>query len=247
MTSAAPRSVDVKSPSTAQRLSVNRLLKHLPATERRRFELHASEIDLSHGSVLSEAGKRMSHVYFPHQGFIALAAEANRNEVVHLGVVGEEGMLGLFVAAGANSAPVHAVVHGEGRAAQVDCSQFLTLLKRCPALQQSLLTYSHRLMAQIAQAVVCNTLHPVPSRLARWLLMTSDRLHSNTIVATQEQLARTLGVLRLSINQAATTFQDEGIIRYQRGVIKITSRAGLKAHACACYGIHDRILQEALA
>ena len=236
----------MKTSSIAQQRSVNRLLQRLPATERRRFELHANHVDLSAGSVLCEAGKRLSHVYFPHQGFIGLAAEAEPHEVVHLGVVGEEGMLGLFVAAGANAAPIHAVVHGEGRAARVDCSQFLTLLTRCPALQQSLLVYSHRLMAQIAQAVVCNTMHSVPSRLARWLLGASDRLRSSTVVATQEHVANTLGVLRLSVNQAATAFQEEGLISYRRGVIKIESRTGLMAKACACYGINDRIFREAL-
>ena len=188
----------------------------------------------------------MSHVYFPHEGFIALAAVGEPDEVVHLGVVGEEGMLGLFVAAGAHAAPHHAVVRGEGRAAQVDSSGFSALLERCPTLQRSLVMYSHRLMNQIAQTVVCNTLHPVPSRLARWLLTASDRLQSDTIAVTQEHVATTLGVLRLAVNRAATDLQDEGLISYRRGVVKIESRAGLKAHACVCYRIHDRILKEPL-
>ena len=232
--------------SAPESLAFNRLLQRLPAAERRRFEAQARDVALPSGFVLCEAGKRMSHVYFPHDGYIGLAAEAERREVVHLGVVGEEGMLGLFVAAGANAAPLHAVVHGEGHAARVDASGFAALLERCPSLQQSLLVYSHRLMAQIAQAVVCNTLHPVPSRLARWLLTSSDRLRSSTIIATQEHVASALGVLRLAVNQAAATFQDEGLISYRRGVIEIESRAGLKARACACYAINHRIFKEAL-
>ncbi len=101
-------------------------------------------------------------------------------------------------------------------------------------------------MAQISQEVVCNTLHPVSSRLARWLLIASDRRHSHTIEATQEHVATTLGVMRLSVHQAASEFQDAGLISYRRGVIKIESRSGLKARACACYGITDRIFREAL-
>lgn len=236
----------MKPPSVKQDVAVNRLLQRLPAVERKRFEARAQHVDLLVGSVLSVAGKRMSHVYFPHRGFISLAAEAGPEEIVHLGLIGEEGMLGLPVAAGASMSLMHAVVHGEGHAAQVEASGFLALLKRCPALQQSLLLYSHRLMAQISQAVVCNTLHPVSARLARWLLTASDRSHSHTIVATQEHVATTLGVLRLSVNQAATEFQDEGLISYRRGVIQIENRAGLRARACACYGINHRNFREAL-
>ncbi len=237
----------MKPPTLAQHLSVNRLLQRLPAIERRRFESRARHVDLLVGSVLCEAGKRMSHVYFPHRGVISLAAQAGAGEVVHLGHVGEEGMLGLHVASGASLSPMHAVVHGEGHAAQVDASGFAALLKRCPALRHALFVYSHGLMAQISQAVVCNTLHPVSARLARWLLTASDRLHSHTILATQEQVALTLGVLRLSVNQAATEFQNEGLISYRRGKINIESRPGLKERACACYGITDRIFREALA
>ncbi len=232
--------------SVTQDVSANRLLSRLPVAERRRVEARAKSVDLLLGSVLSKAGQRMSHVYFPHRGVISLAAEAEPGVLVHIGLVGEEGMLGLPVAVGASSSPLHAVVHGQGHAARVDSAGFSALLKGCPALRHALFVYSHGLMAQIAQAVVCNTLHPVPSRFARWLLTASDRLHSHTIIATQEHIATTLGVLRLSVNQAASEFQDEGLIAYQRGVIKIRSRAGLKARACVCYEITDKIFRTAL-
>ncbi len=156
-------------------------------------------------------------------------------------------MLGLPVAIGvASLSPMHAVVHGEGCAAQLDSSGFAALLKRCPMLRRSMFVYSHGLMAQISQTVVCNTLHPVSLRFARWLLTASDRLHSPTIEATQEHVAITLGVLRLSVSHAASEFQEAGLITYRRGNIRIESRAGLKARACACYGITDRIFREAL-
>jgi CRP-like cAMP-binding protein len=155
-------------------------------------------------------------------------------------------MIGLAVAAGASMSPMHAVVHGQGHAAQVDSWGFGALLARCPTLRHSLFVYSHGLMAQISQAVVCNAVHPVSSRLARWLLTAGDRRHSHTIEATQEDVATALGVLRLSINQAATEFQDAGLISYRRGIIKIESRSGLKARACACYGITDKIFRKAL-
>ena len=128
----------------------------------------------------------------------------------------------------------------------MDSSGFAALLARCPALRHSLFVYSHGLMAQISQAVVCNTLHPVSARLARWLLTASDRRHSHTIEATQEHVATTLGVLRLSVSQAAADFQNAGLISYRRGIIKIESRSGLKARTCACYGITDKIFLQAL-
>ncbi len=236
----------MKAPSVDQEVTVNRLLRRLPAAERQSFESRAKTVDLLVGSVLCEAGKRMSHVYFPHRGVISLSANGEPGEVVHLGHVGEEGMLGLPVAVGASVSPMHAVVHGEGHAAQVDSSGFAALLRRCPMLCHSLFVYSHGLMAQISQTVVCNTLHPVSSRFARWLLTVSDRLHSSTIEATQEHAAMTLGVLRLSVSHAAGEFQEAGLITYRRGSIKIESRAGLKARACACYGITDKIFRAAL-
>ena len=236
----------MKARSAAQEITVNRLLHRLPEAERQRFEARAKTVDLLVGSVLCEAGQRMSHVYFPHRGVISLFGYGKPGEAVHLAHVGEEGMLGLPVAVGASVSPMHAVVHGEGSAAQVDSSGFAALLERCPMLHHSLFVYSHGLMAQISQAVVCNTLHPVPSRLARWLLTASDRLHSAQIKATQEHVATTLGVLRLSVSQAASEFQEQGLITYRRGKIRIENRAGLKAHACACYGITDKIFREAL-
>jgi len=125
------------------------------------------------------------------------------------------------MAAEASLAPMHAVVHGHGHAAQVNQSGFTALLKRCPVLRPRFSFIRTASWRRFSQAVVCNT-------------------------ATPEHVAATLGVLRLSVNQAATEFQDAGLISYSRGKIRIVSRCDLKGRACACYAMTDRIFREAL-
>lgn len=130
---------------------------------------------------------------------------------------------------------VRAIVQGTGTALRMESSQFRQTLNTSPALQNALHRYTYALIAQITQTAACNRFHQVEARLARWLLMASDRLQSDLLRFTHEWLADLLGVRRVGVTVAARALQQRGLIQYSRGHITILNRDGLKATACECY------------
>ncbi len=154
---------------------------------------------------------------------------------LEIGLVGSEGMVGLPLAQGIGTSSVRTVVQGTGTALRMESAGFREALETCPALQRALHRYTHALIAQITQTAACNRFHQVEARLARWLLMASDRLQSDLIRFTHEWLADLLGVRRVGITVAASALQQRKLIQYSRGNITILDREGLKASACECY------------
>jgi CRP-like cAMP-binding protein len=146
-------------------------------------------------------------------------------------------MVGIPLALGVDVSPVRAVVQGTGTALRMKKSRFLRELRGLPALQSKLLRYSHALMSQVTQISACNRLHNVETRLARWLLMTRDRLRSNQFELTHEFLGHMLGVRRVGITQAAGALQRKKLIDYSRGHIRILDGKALEAASCRCYQI----------
>jgi CRP-like cAMP-binding protein len=136
---------------------------------------------------------------------------------------------------GVSTSSVRALVQGEGNAMRMSAARFVKAFEASPPLQRSLRRYTHGLMAQITQTAACNRFHVVDARLARWLLMTRDRLSSGQFRLTHEFLSHMLGVRRVGVTQAASTLQRQGLIEYQRGDIRILDDAGLEAAACSCY------------
>lgn len=217
--------------------STNQMLATLPREEYQRLLAAGLEpVTLALGGVLHEPGEPIGQIYFPDEGLlVSLLTEVQNHMALEIGLVGGEGMIGLPVAQGIGASSVRAVVQGPGTALRMEAARFREALETCPALQRALHRYTHALIAQITQTAACNRFHQVEARLARWLLMASDRLQSDPIRFTHEWLADLLGVRRVGVTVAASALQRRGLIHYRRGTIAILDREGLKAAACECY------------
>jgi hypothetical protein len=217
--------------STAQ----NHLIELLPRKARISLLGICEPVELVLNQVLSEVGFPTRHVYFPTQAFISLVTPINGVPMLEVGMVGREGMLGTQLALGVGTVPLHALVQGPGAAWRIGAVAFRGELARSPALQWGLNRYIYVMMMQLASAASCLRFHQIGPRLARWLLMTQDRAHSNSFHITHEFLAYMLGVRRVGITTAASELQRDGLIEYRRGKIEVLNRRGLEAAACSCY------------
>jgi len=224
----------------------NQLIALLPRHNRLRLLALCEPVQLELGAVLCEAGDPTRHVYFPTSSFISLVTRIAGEPGLEVGMVGSEGMLGAQVALGVLITPMHALVQGDGQAQRIATSAFRRELAGSPPLQRVLNRYLYVLMAQLASAAACTRFHAVGPRLARWLLMSQDRAHSDAFHLTHEFLAYMLGVRRVGITSAAGTLQRRGLISYHRGDISVLDRAGLEAAACSCYGANNHVYEQQL-
>ena len=215
----------------------NSLLATLPRKEYQRLLAGLEPVTLTYGEVLYEPGKPIRHVYFPSDSLVSLLTLADGHLALEVGLVGREGMLGIPLALGINISPVRALVQGTGAAMRMASARFRKELLRSRPMQRELNRYTHALMAQVTQTAACNRFHVVEARLARWLLMTRDRVQSNEFRLTHEFLAHMLGVRRVGVTKAAGALQQRKLIDYSRGHIRILDRKGLEAASCRCYQI----------
>lgn len=214
---------------------VNQLIGSLSRSERNGILGHCEPIDMNFGNVLCEADQPYRHIYFPLTGFISLVASVENHQPLELGMIGNEGMLGVSLLLGIPSAPLRGVVQGAGSALRMSAGQLRRELDDSPGLRRTLSRYFYVLMAQLSQTTVCTRFHEVDARLARWLLMTHDRAHADHFHLTHQFLADMLGVQRSAVTIAAGMLQARGLICYTRGEITILSRKGLEAASCECY------------
>lgn len=215
----------------------NNLLAALSGAAYRRALPHLEQVSLSFGDNLYQPGARMAHVYFPGNSLVSLLTVVDGHSPLEVGLVGYEGMVGAGLALGVRHSAVRAVVQGAGNATRMKSEAFLLEYGRNLPLQRDLLHYIHSLMAQISQTAACNRFHLVEARLARWLLMTGDRVRSNQFVLTQEFLGHMLGVRRVGVTNAARALLKRNLISYSRGRIAILDRRGLEAASCQCYEV----------
>lgn len=217
--------------------SVNRLLATLPKNEYKRLLPELKTVKLALGEVLYKSGDAIKYVYFPNDSIISLISELSESSSLEVGMVGNEGMVGLGAFMGVNFSSTRALVQGAGTAMRMNSAVVRQEASRLGSLHSLLHRYSHSLLAQVSQSSACNRFHLVDARLARWLLMTNDRLGMEEFPLTQEFLSNMLGVRREGVSKAAGVLQANKLIRYSRGMITILNRRGLEANSCKCYGI----------
>ncbi|HEV7393600.1 MAG TPA: Crp/Fnr family transcriptional regulator [Burkholderiales bacterium] len=214
----------------------NGLLAAIPARQRAGLARRLETVALTFGDVLYD-GKPIRNVYFPLDCVVSLLAPLKDHLAVEVGMVGNEGVVGVSLALGVRTSSVEAIVQGSGTALRMEASAFLRELKRSTALRTGVLRYIHLLMGQLTQTAACNALHSIEARCARWLLMTRDRMQSDEVELTHEFLACMLGVRRVGVTVAAGNLQRQGLIAYSRGHIAILDPERLAASACECYSV----------
>lgn len=226
--------------------SGNRLLSALPLEVRDRLLPHLEEVVFSLGQVLYESGGHMRSVYFPTTSHISLLYTMIDGSTAEMGLVGNEGVVGIALFMGGETTPNRAMVQGAGTALRMQAKAMLEEFKRGGEFQQLLLRYTQALITQISQTAVCNRLHSVEQRLCRWLLMTHDRTGSDELQMTHEFISNMLGVRREGVTMAAQRLQELGMISYVRGHIIILNRQQLVDRVCECYQVvkdeHERLL-----
>jgi CRP-like cAMP-binding protein len=215
----------------------NRLLAALPAGEYRRLLPDLEQIPLTYGDNIYDSGDTIQYVYFPNSGIISLLAAAEKESALEVGIVGREGIVGIAVFLGVKTSNNNAIVQGQGFAMRMKAAAFLTECEKGEMLSRLLRRFTQSLLAQISQSAVCYRFHPAEDRLARWLLMTSDRMDTNDFHLTQDFLSNMVGVRREAVNKSAVVLQQQQLISYSRGNISIINRHGLEMKACRCYAI----------
>ena len=191
-------------------------------------------VSLTLREVLHEAGAKIEHIYFPTTGCVSMI-HTTEDGSVEVGTIGFEGFAGVPVVLRADTEPTQALVQVEGAAYRISANAFRDVVAESKHMERIFLRYAMALFNQVAQSVVCNRLHSLEERCARWLLITHDRVDGDEFKLTQEFLSYMLGVHRPAVTLAAGILQQAGFIHYSRGNIAITDRSGLEGASCSCY------------
>jgi CRP-like cAMP-binding protein len=194
-------------------------------------------VNLSLHDLLHESGQPIRDCYFPNTAMASVLNVMGDGKSVEVGLAGHEGFVGMPIVAGLRSSASRVVVQAEGSAFRIDSDDLRRSLRNCPHLVIGMLRYSQEVTMEVSQIAACNRLHGVEERLARWLLMSQDRIRSETLPLTQEFLGQMLGTRRSSVSVAAAILQKAGLIRYNRGHVTILNRAGLEDASCECYKV----------
>ena len=215
----------------------NAILSALGPEERERLAPHLQHHDTQLGEVFFEPGDPIDYVYFPENSMLSIVGRTIRGGSAEIGVIGREGVVGVNLLLGAPRAINAIMVQLTDGGFRLPAAEALKEFDRCGPFHKSTLKFVHYLMMQISQTAVCNVLHGLEERLAKWLLMCRDRSSGDTLHLTQEFLSLMLGSTRASVTLAAISLQDLGYISYKRGAIKVVDRQGMIDFACDCYKV----------
>lgn len=228
-----PVSTSPKPPQSAD----NQLLAALPAEDYARLLPHLKPVTFSLGEVIYESQGQMDHVYFPTTSHVSLLYTMVDGSTAEVGLVGNEGLVGIALFMGGDTTPNQAIVQGAGEALKLTAAVMNKEFSRGGAFQLALLRYTQALITQISQTAVCNRLHTTEQRLCRWMLMTHDRTGSDELQMTHEFISHMLGIQREAVSLIARRLQDKGAINYKRGHILIVNRQILEESSCECYEV----------
>jgi CRP-like cAMP-binding protein len=227
-------------------LPANALIRLLPANDREDAVRACEPVELTVGEWVSKPGEHIRHVYFPVDSYISLITPEGMSESLEVGMVGDEGMFGITLLLDVKASPLTGLVQGSGRALRMSAARFVRLAKNSLPFRHTLNRYLYVLTAQLAQSAACNRFHQLDARMARWLLMTHDRAHSNTFRLTHQFLAYMLGVRRAGVTEASGRLQAKCLIRHRHGELTVLDRVGLEATSCPCYGGFKDLYREHL-
>jgi len=222
----------------------NEILIGLPPREREMLLSKLEVVRLKVHHVLHEPGDTLKSAYFCNTGLISILSVFPDGKSVEVGLVGKEGFVGLPLVAGFRTAPTRAIAQIDATAFRIDGDALTAILRQCPNLERRLQEFSQIMAVQVTQIAACNRLHEVNERLARWLLMSADRVGSELLPLTQEFLAQMLGTRRSSVTVAAGMLEKAGLITHNRGHVEIINRPKLEEASCDCYGIMVRQIEE---
>jgi len=214
----------------------NALLLNLPGKECESVYSQLVFMPLRTHDVLNELGEPIEYAYFMNSGLASVLNVMQDGKSVEVGLTGKEGFVGLPLLVGFQSSPTRVIIQIAGSAFRLSATTLVKLLRVCPTLEKRMHRYSQVLGIQASQVAACNRLHEVDERLARWLLMSQDRIGTDLVPLTQEFLAHMLGTRRSSVTVAASVLQKAGLIKYTRGSVNIVNRQALEEAACECYG-----------
>lgn len=218
----------------------NSILRDLPPKERRALFAKIQLVEVPVQTVLNEMAEPIQFCYFINSGLASILNIMSDGKSVEVGLSGKEGFVGLPILVGFSTSPTQAVMQIGGTAFRVSAQDLEDVIRDCPLLERKLQRYSQEMNLQVTQVAAYNRLHEVEERLARWLLMSQDRVESSSFPLTQQFLAHMLGTRRASVTIAAGILQKAGLITYKRGDVKIVDRDGLKGAACECYSHLNR-------
>ncbi|MBE9177421.1 Crp/Fnr family transcriptional regulator [Oculatella sp. LEGE 06141] len=225
----------------------NQLLAALPTEEYQRLAPYLEMVSFPARKILYQPGDRIEYVYFPIGAIISLVSVMENGATVEVGIVGREGVVGAPEIVGDGITSYQAIVQLAGTGMRMSAEVLKAEINRSETLRKRLLLYIQALFVQIAQGAVCNRLHTIEQRLARWLLTIRDGIQANEFYLTQEFIAEMIGIRRSSVTVAAGALQQSGMIQYTRGRITILDCDHLKTTSCECYRVikqeFERILK----
>lgn len=233
-------------PATKNDALQNHLLAHVDPDEMGRLLPDLELVSLKLGNVIYESGETMEYVYLPTTAIISLLYIMENGSTAEIGVVGNDGLVGIAIFMGGDTTSNRAVVQSAGKALRMKAGKLKQEFTRGGRFHNICLRYTQALITQISQTAVCNRLHSVDQQLCRWLLLSHDRLPTDRLIMTQDLIANMLGVRREGITHAARRLQSEGYISYVRGDMTILDRKGLESCVCECYQVvkteYERLL-----